>query len=377
LSVEAQGAKEGEMKGEARQARLLIACVVTFALLVFAAGSGSALGASTMQLEAPTLTWLDHGGAAVMRTSTLSSTGVRLLAATTWWGGRYTVGSGQAVTVFVSATYARDESNAREWASWFTSLPHGHELGLLTAYVATLGEVEEICGAPDVLGCYWGQKLVTIGDSSAGIPPASVAAHEYGHHIASNRINPPWAAIDWGTKRWSSYMGICTRVGNGLAFPGDEGPNYVLNPGEGFAEAYRVLVETNGTAQGFDWPVVDASFRPDATALAAVRDDVLRPWAPLKPRIVRGTFARGSRTWRLKLSTPLDGDLRVSLAVGSGGANEVTLLAENGNGVIGTGSWDSSGGVSVQRPVCGTRSTTVRVTRRSTSRRFTLRLSVP
>ena len=38
-----------------------------------------------------------------------------------------------------------------------------------------------------------------------------------------------------------------------MAFPGNEGANYSLNPGEAFAESYRVLVETNGTAVGYDW----------------------------------------------------------------------------------------------------------------------------
>ena len=35
-----------------------------------------------------------------------------------------------------------------------------------------------------------------------------------------------------------------------------------------FAESYRVLVETNGTAVGYDWPIVDPSFRPTHRALS-------------------------------------------------------------------------------------------------------------
>jgi hypothetical protein len=364
------------MNGKARQPRLGLGCVV-LAILVFAAGTGKAAAAPSPRAEAPTLAWLDYAGAGAMRTSTLTKAGVRRLAAMEWRGGRYTVGSGEAVTVYVSATYGEDDTKAREWANWFASLPHGRELGLLTAYVAPLDEVGEICRSADVLGCYYAQKLVTVGDSSVGLAPASVAAHEYGHHVANNRVNPPWAAIDWGTKRWASHMRICSRVATGMAFPGDEGANYPLNPGEGFAESYRVLVETNGAAQGFDWPIVDPSFTPDVNALAAVQADVLDPWTPPAARVVRATFPRGTRTWRLKVATPLDGELRLRLAVGAGGANELTLLAENGRTVVGTGSWDSSGGVSLQRPVCGTRSTTVRVTRHSASRRFSLRVSVP
>ena len=36
-------------------------------------------------------------------------------------------------------------------------------------------------------------------------PPAKeIAAHEYGHHVANNRNDAPWSAVDYGAKRWSS-----------------------------------------------------------------------------------------------------------------------------------------------------------------------------
>ena len=88
---------------------------------------------------------------------------------------------------------------------------------------------------------YGQANLVVLGDAVGGITPTSVAAH--GHHIAANRSNAPWLALDWGTKRWATRMSICARRGARTAFPGDEGDNYSLNPGEAFAEAYRVLVE--------------------------------------------------------------------------------------------------------------------------------------
>jgi hypothetical protein len=161
-----------------------------------------------------------------------------------------------------------------------------------------------------------------------------------------------------------------------LVFPGDEGVNYSFNPGEAFAESYRVLVETNGTALGYDWPIVDASFRPDARALAAVREDVLNPWPGPTTKTISGKFLRRTHTWTAQVATPLDGDLRLRVTVPGGGANDVTLLSGDGRTVLATGSWDSSGGKSVEYRVCGARSVKVRVTRGGVSARFSLRVAV-
>jgi hypothetical protein len=328
-----------------------------------------------LQLEAPTLAQLDAARSAAART-TLLSTAPRL-SATEWWGGAFPVAGGGQVTVYVSSAYPEAQAVAQKWADFFASLPHGTELSLLTAYIAPLDEVGELCFSDHVIGCYWGQKLVTIGDSSAGIPPASVAAHEYGHHIAANRSNYPWAAIAWGTKRWASWAGICSRVQARTAFPGDEGANYSANPGEAFAESYRVLVETNGSALSYDWPIVDFSFRPDAQALAAVRDDVLSPYTTPTQRTIRGKFLRRSRTWSATVATPLDGELRLRVTAPGGGAHDVTLLSGDGRRVLATSSWDSSGGKSIEYRVCGARSVKARVTRGGAAARFTLRVTTP
>jgi hypothetical protein len=328
------------------------------------------------RLEPPTVAGLDFANAAARRTTTLAAS-PRRLAAASWWSGTYTVAGGETVSVYVSTTYPEADAVARSWAEFFAGLPHGAELALLRAYIAPLDEVQGLCEGWDVLGCYGGQKLVTVGDSSAGVPPASVAAHEYGHHVAANRSNAPWAAIDWGTKRWASGAGICSRTQARTAFPGDEGANYSFNPGEAFAESYRVLAETNGSALGYDWPIIDPSFRPDARALAAVREDVLHPWVTSPATTIRGKFLRRSRSWTATVATPLDGDLRLRLTMPGGGVNEVTLLSSNGRTVLATGSWDSSGGKSVEHRICGARSVRVRVTRSGAATRFTLRVAVP
>jgi hypothetical protein len=301
----------------------------------------------------------------------------RRLSAASWWGGTYVVADGQRLDLNISTRYPQSEAFAQEWVAFFAGLPHGNELSLVKVYVAPLDEVGEMCFSTDVIGCYGGQTLVTIGEAIDGIAATSVAAHEYGHHIAANRDNAPWRAIDWGTKRWASRMQVCSRVDAGTAFPGDEDANYALNPGEGFAEAYRVLAETNGTAFGYDWPIIDPSFRPDTQALVALREDVLRPWAGPTTTTISGKFLRRSRTWSTRVSTPLDGNLRVRVTAPDGEANDVTLLSSDGRTVVATGSWDSSGGKSVQYRVCGARSVKVRVTRGGAAARFTLRVTVP
>jgi hypothetical protein len=356
-----------------RKTTYLIAMTILAAAFVMPTTASA--GDVSPRLEAPTLAALDFTGTASRQTTTFAAAPRRLSAAS-WWGGTYTVADEQ-VTVYVSKTYPEADGVGRQWAEYFAGLVHGPELPLMKAYVAPLDEVEEICGSDYVVGCYGGQTLITVGDSTTGYIPASIAAHEYGHHIAANRINAPWAAIDWGTKRWASYMNICSRAQAGAVFPGDEGMNYSFNPGEGFAESYRVLIETNGTAVGYDWPIVDPSFRPDAQALTAIREDVLHPWSEPRTTTIKRKFLRRGGTWTTQVATPLDGDLRIGVTVPGGGADDVTLLSGDGETVLATASWNSSGGKSVEYRVCGARSLKVRVTRRAAAARFTLRVVVP
>src|SRR5215213_6485509 len=152
------------MRARVRQLRRTLACVALIALgLAAGADEAAAAPAQGGRFEAPTLPALGYG-AAFAKTSKLSEAGRRALTASEWVGGRYTVGSGDAVTVYVSATYGASDNQAHEWANWFSLLPHGAELGLLTAYLAPLEEVQTLCGSADVLGCYGGQTLVSVGD---------------------------------------------------------------------------------------------------------------------------------------------------------------------------------------------------------------------
>ena len=336
-------------------------------------GSTAAAGAGRRQLETPSLVRV---AAIVPRsaTSTLDAAGVRRLGRLRWRGGDYRAADG-TVSVSVSAAYASDPGAAQRWADFFASLVHGSELALLRAYVAPLDEVQAICGGDgNVLGCYGANRLVTVGDASGGIPPESVAAHEYGHHVANNRLNPPWIAVNWGTKRWASDMNICERAAGGTAYPGAEDARYTLNPGEGFAESYRVLNETLAGGP-VPWEIVDNSFRPDAAALEAIREDVLQPWSTRTTRTIHGRFARGRITWTLALAAPLDGTLSLELGTGSDG---LKLLDARTHQILGRGAWTQTGGKSLDYQVCGLRSLVVSVTRSGRGpRTFSLRISAP
>jgi hypothetical protein len=350
----------------ANRARGRLAAVLVAALVAAASTSADA----SVRLDSAPMR------AAAIRTTALTAAGVQRLESKRWLSGKYASRSGVVAKVSVSPTYASDPGMAQRWADFFASLLHGPELADLDAYIAPLSEVADICRG-DALGCYGSNNLVVMGETNFGVTPESVARHEYGHHIAAHRLNPPWGALDWGTKRWASYVGVCARTAAGTAFPGDEGANYTLNPGEAFAESYRVLMETNGTAVGFDWPIVDPSFQPDAQGLAAVREDVIHPWESPSTTTLRGKFLRRSRTWNGQIATPLDGEIRIRVTVPGGGADDVTLLSRDGRAVLAAGSWNSSGVKVAEYRVCGTRSLKVRVRRGGAAARFSLRVTTP
>ena len=183
----------------------------------------------------------------------------------------------------------------------------------MRAHVAPLPEVQEFCEAR-ALGCYGANTLVSIGDPVDGVTAEEVMRHEYGHHVAANRQNPPWAAIDWGTKRWASAADVCTRVAGLTAFPGDEGLYYSQNPGEAFAEAYRVLNEVHG---GSPQLLVDAR-RRQLHAGRAWSSRLSRTTCcgrGCRPRfeVVAGRLRAGARAWTQSIATPLDGELVLSL----------------------------------------------------------------
>lgn len=275
--------------------------------------------------------------------------------------------------IYTSEAYVADEATNQALAEFFAGLVHGAELSRLTVYVAPLELLQTMCGSSEVAGCYspGRETMIVPGDDLEGGPTvAQVVAHEYGHHVATNRLNTPWRAVDRGTKRWSSHAGVCAGVESGELSPGDEGERYDLNPGEGFAEAFRVLNELRAGATSVVWPIVDDRFFPDASALGLIALDVTRPWLASSSSVVTGQFtARGPAVRRVRIATPLDGLFRLTLRPAPGMRARLELLGPTG-AVVGRGT-------NIARTICGQRTFTARVTRLEGPGHFTLAISKP
>lgn len=290
------------------------------------------------------------------------------------WGGRYTTSTGETVRVTASDQLPVDETLTRAWAEYLASIPHGPELERVNLYVAPFSEVQAVCGFGS-LACYSpGRELIIAPHTDPpGAPTAqAIVAHEYGHHIARHRVNPPWSAMNYGTKRWSSQMRVCARTAAGMLFPGGDGFQYRLDPGEGFAEAYRVLAELRTGRPESPWQVVDESLRPDALALQALEQDVLDPWTGPSALARSGSFKpRGKGLRSFAVATPHDGALAIRVAAPSKLRLRLSLYDTSRKQTVATG------GRALRTTICGQRALAVRVTRQAGSGRFSLSISRP
>jgi hypothetical protein len=102
----------------------------------------------------------------------------------------------------------------QSYANFFGSLWHAKEISHLTVFILSQGEVQGLCGE-NALACYSPAKefMILAGEATRGQASLeTTAAHEFGHHLATHRNNDPWKAVDWGPKRWATYMGVCRLV---------------------------------------------------------------------------------------------------------------------------------------------------------------------
>lgn len=237
--------------------------------------------------------------------------------------------------------------------------------------------VASACGSSDAVGCYspaYNFMVVPGNNLPDGTNIATVIAHEYGHHIANNRDNAPWSATDWGPKYWASYMNVCSRVQTGTAFPGDEGQHYLDNPGEGWAETYRLLVYNSHTWTNDWWNPSPwgsgPSFYPDSGALQAALEDVKSPWTEnsFTTRTLTGRFTRTLRARRFTIGTPDDGTMSVGLFRPLGGV--LTLIDSNSGAILGRTQ------ASFSYTICGQRALTLIVSGQA-GQRFLVRVSTP
>ena len=312
----------------------------------------------------------DSGGEPAIRDTILPSSQLHALAAASaTWGGVYTTSTGERVRVLSSDSYPQDDRNQR-WSEFLSHLAHGTELSTVTLVLSPYREVQSVCGRSAV-ACYGNNTIYASADQvEPGISPESVVAHEYGHHVAASRSNAPWDAVDWGTKRWASYENICSGAQAGQLFPGDERGAYQLNPGEAFAEAYRVLNERRLGMAESPWTIVDQRFYPDATALADVEQDILSPWTrPATVSFSGRIVKRAART--LAVATALDG--RMTATVRASAARVRAELVVDGRVVSG----GTGRTVNLATTVCGSRSATVRIRNAAKATRYAVAVSRP
>ena len=299
-----------------------------------------------------------------------------LLAPTGYWGGVYRASTGESVTVYASNAYPMDPALGQRWADFLASLIHGAELSKVTVLLSTADEISRVCGQ-DSLACYSarGAQLYAPGeDPTSSLSAEAVITHEYGHHIAANRNNAPWDALDWGPKKWDSSMQVCTATRQGRLSPGAEDPvRYEQNPGEGWAETYRLLNQRRLGVPESPWEIVSQSLYPTDAALAAAQQDVTSPWNGNTTTTRSGAVTRTSRTRTYTVATPLDGTLKLTLRTSAGLRVAVDLFASSTRVAHATG----AGTLARSTTVCGTRAYRVRVTELAGRGSFQLAVSTP
>ena len=298
----------------------------------------------------------------LLRDVVRSGSGERTTAAVAEWGGPTVATNGESVMIYFSDAYPQNAALALQWADFMTSLEHGPELQTVSIHLGTLRDVQLRCGT-QALACYFSRSATIY--ASAENPTADVSAkgaliHEFGHHLAASRLNPPFTSVDYGTKRWASYENVCARTVAGDLYPGaEDARHYMLNPGEAFAETYRVLNESRlGLAQEA-WNIVTTSLYPDPAALSLLEQDISTPWTADTVNTLTAKLSTKVHSHTFTVSTPLDGTLSVD-SKQSGRAKVTVSLLAKGSTVKST-SFSRVTGSPLLTTVCGKRSYKVRV----------------
>jgi hypothetical protein len=280
------------------------------------------------------------------------------------------------VTIYASNAYPVDPALGQRWADFLASLVHGSELSSIHVFLAPESQVARVCGS-DAVACYSRAESALLApgeDPLNGLSAEAVITHEYGHHVAANRSNAPWAAIAYGPKRWASAIQVCARARRGELAPGAEDPvRYEVNPGEGWAETYRLLNERRRSSAESPWRVVSNALYPDAAALAAAEQDVTSPWAQPAAGSRPGTLTRTTRTRTYTIPTQLDGTLKVTLRSSAGARVALDVFASSTRLVHAVGART----LSRSTTICGQRSLRVRVSAVRGSGRFSLAVTTP
>jgi hypothetical protein len=345
------------------------------AVVTALATAAAAQAAPTQGLKSPQLDEIGRASSPIPD-SIISPPTTRALAPNGYWGGEYRTPAGETVTIYASNSYPMDSALGQRWANFLASLVHGSELSTVTVLLSTADQISRVCGN-DALACYsaGGSLLYAPGeDPSSSLSAEAVITHEYGHHVAANRVNPPWDALDWGPKRWDSAMQVCASVKQGRLSPGAEDPvRYEQNPGEGWAETYRLLNQRRLGLPESPWDIVTQALYPTSAALTAAEQDVTSPWQGDTTSSRTGSVNRRSRTRTYAVPTPLDGTLKLTLRTSGGLRVAMDVFASSTRVAHVTG----AGTLSRSTTVCGARSYRVRVTELTGRGSFRLAVARP
>ena len=275
--------------------------------------------------------------------------------------------------MFAANSYPVDPALEQRWADFLASLIHGSELSQVTLLLSTAAQISSVCGA-DAVACYspQGGLLYAPGeDPGSDLSVEAVITHEYGHHVAAHRSNAPWLALDWGPKRWASTMQVCAKARRNELVPGAEDPvHYTVNPGEGWAETYRVLNERKAGRAETPWQIVTQALYPTDAALTAAEQDVTSPWDHGATTTRTAALTRTTRARTFTVSTQLDGTLKVALRPSSGLRLAVDIYTSSTRVVHAV----TASSLTRTSTTCGARSYRIRV--RALSGRGSVRVAV-
>jgi hypothetical protein len=277
------------------------------------------------------------------------------------------------VNVDLSTSYGPlTQARVQPYVDFLASRQHGPELERLTLFVVTPAEVQQIC-SPTALACYVPSReiMVVPGEQTpqGEVSVEYVITHEYGHHVATNRRNEPWTAVAWGPKYWATQRAVCAGVAERRYFPGDQGENYVRNPGENWAETYAQLHYRNV----YPWQF-DPTFAPDEPTFFSAQRDVTVPWVRNVAQRHSGSLTRRRPTKTFPVATTLDGRLKLTLDGPRRSNFDLQVLAQ-GRRVVSSRRRGSNDTLTATD--CQVRQFEVRVVRRSGSGRFELRIQTP
>jgi hypothetical protein len=154
-------------------------------------------------------------------------------------------------------------------------------------------------------------------------------------------------------------MQVCAKARKGVLVPGAEDPvQYTENPGEGWAETYRVLNERKAGHAETPWQIVDQSLYPTAAALTAADQDVIAPWTDGTTTAQKAVLTHTKKTKTFTVATQLDGTLKMTLKPSAGMRLSLDVFASSTRAAHVV----SARAVSRTFTVCGARSYRFRVT---------------